>query len=91
MSESMSSRYKLHDLHAYVVPISPKMLKETLAVVESALSELEKARPGYNAGGPIVLHKERIAVLIEECTRMRPVGPDGKHGDRHTPECGCKQ
>jgi len=21
----------------------------------------------------------------------RPVGPDGKHGERHTPACGCDE
>lgn len=90
MSESKNQHYRLHDLHAYVVPISPKMLKETLSVVQSALNELERARPGYNAGGPVPLHQERIQVLIDECSRMRPTGPDGKHGNLHTPECGCK-
>jgi hypothetical protein len=30
-----------------------------------------------------------LQVLIDECDRMRPLGPDGKHGDRHTVECGC--
>lgn len=77
------------DLHAYVIPISPKMLLETLCVVEHALHALEKARPGYNAGGPVSTHLGRIRHLMDECERKRPTGSNGKHDDRHTPECGC--
>ena len=86
----MTRRAEFADLHAYVVPVSPKMLLETLNVASHALNELEKARPGYNAGGTVEQHLERLRHLSDECQRMRPVGPDGKHGDRHTPSCGCK-
>lgn len=82
-------RHEMADLHAYVVPVSPKMLRETLCVAEFALRELERQRPGYNAGGPIDRHVGRIQLLIEEIDRMRPLGPAGKHDDRHTPTCGC--
>ena len=30
-----------------------------------------------------------VADLIRLCDRLRPLGSDGKHGDRHTPYCGC--
>lgn len=77
------------DLHTYVVPVSPKMLLETLCVVEFALNELERQRPGYNAGGRIESHQERVRALMAECQRKRPTGVGGKHDDLHTDECGC--
>lgn len=83
------TRHELADLHAYVVPVSPKMLRETIGVAQAALAELERQRPGYNAGGTIATHIARLGLLDAEAHRMRPTGPDGKHGDRHTPECGC--
>lgn len=78
------------DLHTYVVPVTPKMLLETLCVVEHALQELEKARPGFHAGGTIDSHLERVRHLMDECQRKRPTGPNGKHDGRHTDECGCR-
>ena len=33
---------------------------------------------------------ERIGRIIAEIDRQRPLGPDGKHGDRHTSTCGCE-
>lgn len=30
-----------------------------------------------------------LGTLIEDIDRQRPLGPDGKHGDRHTPFCQC--
>lgn len=78
------------DLHTYVLPVPPKTLRETLCVVEAALSALERERPNYNAGGTIDSHRERVALLIDECDRKRPTGTDGKHGSLHTNECGCR-
>jgi hypothetical protein len=79
------------DLHTYVIPVSPKMLRETLCVVQSGLHALERERPGINAGGTIKVHLARVQHLLDECDRKRPTGPDGKHDSRHTPECGCKR
>lgn len=76
-------------IHTYAVPLPPKTLLETLCVVESALHALERERPGFQAGGTIESHLERIRLVMDECERKRPTGPGGKHGDRHTPECGC--
>lgn len=30
-----------------------------------------------------------VAVLINMIDRHRPLGPDCKHGNRHTATCGC--
>lgn len=88
--QTKPARHELADLHAYVVPVSPKMLLETIAVAQGGLHALERERPGYNAGGTIDVHLARLQHLADECRRMRPTGPDGKHGNRHTSECGCK-
>ena len=83
------AHHELADLHAYVVPIAPKMLKETLCVVQSGLHALERERPNFNAGGSIETHLARVQLLMDEIDRMRPTRPDGKHDSRHTPNCGC--
>lgn len=31
-----------------------------------------------------------VDVLINMIDRHRPLGPDGKHGERHTLTCGCE-
>ena len=31
-----------------------------------------------------------VAVLIRWIDHHRPLGPDGTHGDLHTPTCGCE-
>ena len=60
---------------AYVVPDSPKMLRETLCAAQAQVRNL--------------VHSDRIGRLIAECDRHRPLGSDGKHGDLHTATCGC--
>jgi hypothetical protein len=68
----------------YIVPDEPKQLKETLCVAQALIgnSELNQDR---RQGHMWVLQR-----LIDECDRHRPVGHDGKHGDLHTPTCGCE-
>lgn len=60
----------------------PKMLREALCVAEHAVNR--NIEPQNQHGAPRIL-----AALIAECDRHRPLGPDGKHGDRHTDTCGC--
>lgn len=31
-----------------------------------------------------------VDLLIRRIDQHRPVGPDGKHGNLHTPTCGCE-
>lgn len=57
-----------------------KALRETLCQAESAL------RATWNDEIDLL----RIGRLIAEIDRQRPLGPDGKHGDLHTPSCGCE-
>lgn len=60
---------------------SIKMLRETLCRAQSHFGIIH----GTKYKGDI----ERLQQLINECDRHRPLGPDGKHGGRHTPTCGC--
>jgi hypothetical protein len=66
-----------------VPPDGIKMLRETLCVAQTVigLSRQEDRKAE---------HIERLQFLINECDRHRPLGPDGKHGDRHTSTCGCE-
>lgn len=60
------------------VPASSlKMLRETLCRAQSLLA--------------LDYHDVmRIQMLCDEIDRHRPLGSDGKHGDRHTATCGCE-
>lgn len=68
---------------AVAVVDSPKMLRETLCIAQSRIgdSPLDGDRKKE--------HVDRLQRLIDECDRHRPLGRDGKHGDRHTATCGC--
>lgn len=64
------------------LPDSPKMLRETLCVAQTYVSLSGDYRTTKH-------HIERLQWLIDLCDIHRPLGPDGRHGDRHTPTCGC--
>ncbi|GAB3166694.1 hypothetical protein GCM10027059_26050 [Myceligenerans halotolerans] len=53
---------------------SVKMLRERLCAQQGAAS---------------VQESRIFQALIDLCDVLRPLGPDGKHGGRHTPLCGC--
>jgi len=65
-------------------PDGPKMLRETLCVAQTLI----------NLWHPLMdrrqEHSDRLQALIDQLDVHRPVGPDGKHDDRHTPTCGCE-
>lgn len=61
-----------------------KALRETLCEAQSSVAFFVEA--GAEDGG----HVARLGRLIAEIDRQRPLGPDGKHGDLHTPSCGCE-
>lgn len=56
---------------------SLKMLRETLCVAQQAVGGRHD-------------HSDRIQRMINDIDRQRPLGPNGKHGDRHTLTCGCE-
>lgn len=74
----------MSDIHS---PDSIKMIRETLCLAEAAL--IDRVRQGMDADAIRRGHLKRITRLIEDIDRQRPLGPDGKHGDRHTDTCGC--
>lgn len=61
-----------------------KMLRETLCNAQTSLGFTipDPARAG--------IENARIQAIIAEIDRHRPLGPDGKHDDLHTPTCGCE-
>lgn len=73
----------ISDLSTLIVPDSLKMLRETFCVAQARIGN-SPLDPGRKRE-----HVERLGRLIDEIDRQRPIGPDGKHGDRHTPTCGC--
>lgn len=62
---------------------SLKMLRETLCVAASAVSNSPVGGSRSNE------HIDRISRVISEIDRQRPLGSNGKHGNLHTPTCGC--
>lgn len=61
-----------------------KMLRETLCVAQSRIAT------SVSPDGRWKEHSARLQLLINECDRLRPLGPDGKHGNLHNSTCGCE-
>jgi hypothetical protein len=61
-----------------------KMARETLAIAHRAIMDLERWDVNTNN------HLSRIEKMMDQIYVMRPLGPDGKHGDNHTQRCGCE-
>lgn len=59
-----------------------KMLRETLCLAQVGITNRMPAQDAWP-------HLDRLQRLIDQLDAHRPLGPDGKHGDRHTPTCGC--
>jgi hypothetical protein len=63
--------------------IDPKALREALCVAQGAM--LREPHTSLTEG-----QSKRISDLIRQIDMHRPIGSDGKHGNRHTPTCGCE-
>lgn len=61
-----------------------KGLREDLCVAQSALSFYG----GHN--NPQDNRINRLDKIVQQIDILRPIGPDGKHGGRHTEFCGCE-
>lgn len=60
----------------------PKSLREKLCTQEMFIPE---------DGSLLELRtRDAFAALLEVLDKHRPLGSDGKHGDLHTPTCGCE-
>ncbi len=67
------------------VPASDlKMLRETFCHLHSQMYVLPLV--GRN---PAIMSKQ-LQKLLNEIDRHRPLGSNGKHGNLHTPTCGCE-
>lgn len=64
----------------------PKQVREALCAAQSGLAEL--ARRGM-AVDQVPHWTETLRALIDQVDEARPVGPDGRHGEKHTRTCGC--
>ena len=73
------------DLHLSDPRDTLKMIRETLCVAQTALQYLPYEDPREES------HRDRIGRIVAEIDRQRPLGSDGKHGDLHTPSCGCEE
>lgn len=72
-------------LGALPIPGGPKMLRETLCAAQTAIAAHTSGWRAHDAAQ----HVARLSTLISALDALRPLGPDGKHDDRHTPWCGC--
>jgi len=70
----------------YEIKDGPKMLRETLCHAQTLVGLNPWLLPEVRDQ-----HVSRLQRLIDACDRHRPLGPDGKHGDRHTATCGCER
>ncbi|PBI96965.1 hypothetical protein BKP42_36250 [Rhodococcus erythropolis] len=62
----------------------------TIKTVSEALSYAETALLNtYPDSEQRAHYAEVIAELLRDIARQRPVGSNGKHGELHTPTCGC--
>lgn len=59
----------------------PKMAREMLCRAQNALIHYK--------GGFSESEIARLGKMIDQIDVLRPLGPDGKHGNRHTDNCGC--
>lgn len=68
-------------------PAPLKSTREALCAAQSALNE--RARQGIDVDRVPhwVASLQHLCDVIDE---HRPLGPDGRHGERHTPTCGCE-
>jgi hypothetical protein len=69
---------------------TPKMIREALCVAQSALGALTSNSSESRDAGQILDCIAKLGELTAAIDRARPLGPDGVHGDRHTPDCGCR-
>jgi hypothetical protein len=60
-----------------------KVFRETLCRAQSNIAQ--RAYDRFAVSNDIA----HVQHLIEEIDIHRPLGQDGKHGDLHTPTCGC--
>ena len=63
-----------------------KALRESLCVAQSAIGQAYGQRQSEYTTSKI----KTIQKVLDQIDILRPLGPDGKHGNRHTEYCGCE-
>lgn len=63
-----------------------KSLRESLCVAQSAIGQTYVT----NQTAYAMSHIGKIQEILDAIDILRPIGPDGKHGNRHTEHCGCE-
>ena len=61
-----------------------------LVIPSADLKALREALCRAQGGRLTPEDSDRLSEIITEIDRHRPLGPDGKHDDLHTPTCGCE-
>jgi hypothetical protein len=81
-----SRRTETYGYWEYEIAAYPKQLREVLCSLQIAVTWAIDF-------GIVAPHMciRRIGCIIDACDAHRPLGPDGKHGDRHTKTCGCDE
>lgn len=65
-----------------------KITREALCVAQSALGERARVQGLDESRTPSWIAS--LQKMIDGIDQHRPLGPDGKHGGRHTATCGCE-
>lgn len=63
----------------------PKMLRETVCIAQTDIARSGRYSLEERS------HINRLGRLANILDRCRPLDLDGRHGDLHTPLCGCEQ
>jgi hypothetical protein len=71
------------------MPTSVVLTDHTLKSVREALCAAQTAVGQFYTSSQKDLWVATLGSLIADIDRQRPIGPDGKHGNRHTPFCQC--
>lgn len=85
----------LHPHDGYAVPSlsttppTPAVTVEDVKMLRETLCEAQVAITNRMSGQTAWPHLDRLQRLIDQLDVHRPLGPDGTHGDLHTPTCGC--
>ena len=61
-----------------------KMIRETLCLAQASINYVLQNNDQTEK------HIARIGRLIADIDQQRPLGSNGKHGNKHTKTCGCE-
>jgi hypothetical protein len=68
-----------------------KRLRESLCVAQSGISQAYAVGESHSLQSEYAMsHIRTIQEVLDQIDILRPLGPDGKHGNRHTEFCGCE-